>query len=131
MQSWRYLYAPPVSTNGKGEAVNAAPKTLAVTEIKAFVPARDFELSKRFYLDMGLTMAFSNDEIAYFHCGHCSSLLQFFYVPALADIFMMNLLTPDVDTWWAHVETADIANKSRSRNAYRASTPGDARFHDN
>ena len=31
--------------------------TLTVTEIKAFVPAKDFELSKRFYQDLGFTIA--------------------------------------------------------------------------
>lgn len=29
------------------------PKGLDTVEIKAFVPARDFELSKRFYADLG------------------------------------------------------------------------------
>lgn len=91
--------------------MNTAPNALSVTEIKAFVPARDFELSKLFYLDLGFTMAFSDDEIAYFHCGDCSFLLQSFYVSSLADNFMMHLLTPDVDAWWAHVEAEGIAEK--------------------
>jgi predicted lactoylglutathione lyase len=30
---------------------------LRITEIKAFVPAKDFELSKRFYKDLGFTMS--------------------------------------------------------------------------
>ena len=85
--------------------------TLSVTEIKALVPARDFDLSKRFYQDLGFTLAFTDDEIAYFHCGDCSFLLQCFYVTALADNFMMHLLTPNVDAWWAHVEAAGIAEK--------------------
>ena len=99
----------------KGNAVNTtlnvAPAPLPVTEIKAFVPARDFALSKRFYLDLGFTMAFSDDEVAYFHCGDSSFLLQCFYVTVHADNFMRHLLTPDVEAWWAHVAAADIANK--------------------
>jgi hypothetical protein len=39
---------------------------LATVEIKAFVPARDFELSKQFYTAAGFTMAFSSEELAYF-----------------------------------------------------------------
>ena len=32
---------------------------LESVEIKAFVPAKDFELSKKFYQDLGFTMASS------------------------------------------------------------------------
>jgi len=42
---------------------------LRTVEIKAFVPARDFELSKRFYQDLGFVMASDSDGIAYFHHG--------------------------------------------------------------
>jgi hypothetical protein len=31
--------------------------TLKITEIKAFVPSKDFELSKQFYKDLGFMMA--------------------------------------------------------------------------
>ena len=95
----------------KANCVNLHPGALSITEIKAFVPARDFELSKRFYQVLGVTMAFSDDEHEYFHCGVCSFLLQCCYVTALADNFMMHLLTPNVDAWWAHVEAARIAEK--------------------
>ena len=37
---------------------------LRVVELKAFVPARDFELSKRFYRDIGFTMAAFDNENA-------------------------------------------------------------------
>ncbi|NDD24981.1 MAG: glyoxalase, partial [Betaproteobacteria bacterium] len=53
---------------------------LNVTEIKAFVPAKNFELSKQFYLDMGFTLASDEDGIAYFHFGNASFLLQDYFV---------------------------------------------------
>ena len=49
---------------------------MATVEIKAFVPSTDFELSKRFYLDLGFEMAWSSDDMAYFHAAKpvfCSS----------------------------------------------------------
>ena len=85
--------------------------TLSTIELKAFVPARDFELSKRFYQDLGFTMPWSDKDLAYMHCGNTSFLLQNFYVKELADNFMMHLLVEDVDSWWAHVEAQDIARK--------------------
>jgi hypothetical protein len=38
---------------------------MTAVEIKAFVPARDFELSKRFYVDLGFELAWSSDDLAY------------------------------------------------------------------
>ena len=81
---------------------------LATVEIKAFVPARDFALSKRFYEAMGFRVAFSDDDIAYLHAGDCSFLLQNFHVEALAQNFMMHLLVEDADAWHARLLEAEL-----------------------
>ncbi|HSM22349.1 MAG TPA: VOC family protein [Rubrivivax sp.] len=80
-------------------------------EIKAFVPAKDFELSKRFYQALGFTMPFSDDELAYLHCGDCSFLLQNFHVPEHTANFQMHLLVQDVDAWHAHVTSERLAER--------------------
>lgn len=80
-------------------------------EIKAFVPARDFELCKRFYADLGFVVAWSSDVMAYLQVGKCSFLLQQFYVKEHTENFMMHLLVPDVDAWWQHVVTQDLAGR--------------------
>jgi catechol 2,3-dioxygenase-like lactoylglutathione lyase family enzyme len=90
-------------------------------EIKAFVPARDFELSKSFYQDLGFTVAWSSDDLAYLHAGRSSFLLQKFYVQQHADNFMMHMLVQDVEAWWAHVEKQELA----SRYNVRAMRPED------
>jgi hypothetical protein len=51
---------------------------MATVEIKAFVPALDFALSKRFYQDLGFTLAWSDDDLAYFRHGHSSFLYRIF-----------------------------------------------------
>ncbi len=84
---------------------------LNVTEIKAFVPAKDFELSKGFYTDLGFTMASEGGGIAYFHFGHVSFLLQDYCVEALAENFMMHILVQDVEAWWRHVQSTGVALK--------------------
>ena len=43
---------------------------LKVIEIKAFVPSRDFGVSKQFIRDLGFSMASEGGEVAYFHLGH-------------------------------------------------------------
>lgn len=88
---------------------------LDAIEIKAFVPARDMELSLRFYRDLGFAVPWSSDELAYLHVGGCSFLLQKFHVPGHAGNFMMHLLVADVDAWWRHVETQRIAERYEVR----------------
>lgn len=84
---------------------------LRTVELKPFVPARDFELSKRFYRDMGFTMASDSDGIAYFHHENVAFLLQDFYDKALAENLMLHLLVEDVDAWWQQLADADLAGR--------------------
>ena len=90
-------------------------------EIKAFVPAHDFELSKRFYTDLGFTVASSSDDLAYLHAGNASFLLQKFYVKEHAENFMMHMLVADVEQWWRHVQEAKLVE----RYGVQASPPED------
>jgi uncharacterized glyoxalase superfamily protein PhnB len=81
---------------------------LRVTEIKAFVPAKDFELSKKFYQDIGFTLASDGGGIAYFHVGNASFLLQDFCADGFAENFMMHLLVENVDVWWKHIYESGV-----------------------
>lgn len=90
-------------------------------EIKAFVPARDFELSKRFYEDLGFTVTWSSDDMAELRAGSSSFLLQRFYVKEHAENFMMHMMVQNVDEWWAHIEKVQLA----SRYGVRAEPPED------
>jgi catechol 2,3-dioxygenase-like lactoylglutathione lyase family enzyme len=84
---------------------------LRITEIKAFVPSKNFDLSKQFYKDIGFTMASEEGGVAYFHMGHVSFLLQDFCVETLAENFMMHILVEDVDAWWNRVQESGVIAK--------------------
>ena len=84
---------------------------LSTVEIKTFIPAKDFELSKQFYSDLGFTKASDSDGIAYFHYGNCSFLLQDFYEKALAENLMMHLLVEDVYSWHEQITKSGVARK--------------------
>lgn len=86
-------------------------RNLHVTEIKAFVPSRDFELSKRFYQELGFTMASEGGGVAYFRFEHVSFLLQDYCADGLAENFMMHLLVDDVDAWWSHVQASGVVER--------------------
>jgi uncharacterized glyoxalase superfamily protein PhnB len=81
---------------------------LKSVEIKAFIPCKDFVISKSFYQDMGFTMGWNSADMAYFHHGDCSFLLQDFYVAEHANNFMMHLLVEDVDAWYQKIMSSDL-----------------------
>ena len=57
------------------------------------------------------SIEWSDADLAYVRCGDCSFLLQNFYNPEHAGNFMMHMLVPDVDAWWRHVESSQLAAK--------------------
>ena len=83
----------------------------AVLELKAFVPAKDFALSKRFYADLGFVQRSEGGGVAYFCVDHSAFLLQDFHEQALAENLVMHLLVPDVQAWRAHVDAQDLAGR--------------------
>jgi len=82
-----------------------------VVDLKAFVPAKDYALAKQFYLDLGFTQNFGNDQVAEFQIGAFRFFLQPFYVKEHAGNFMMALLVDDADAWWAHIEHIGLRQK--------------------
>lgn len=82
-----------------------------VTDLKAFVPARDFNLSRRFYSDLGFAEKWHNDQIAIFEAGSYRFLLQNFFAQGLAENFMMHLHVQDADAWWKRISDAALKEK--------------------
>ena len=83
--------------------------SLRAIELKPFVPAKDFALSRRFYADLGFVEASEVGGVTYFHHGDVSFLLQDFYDKALAENLMLHLLVEDVAAWHARLAGAGIA----------------------
>ena len=82
-----------------------------VVEIKAFVPAKDFELSKKFYSDIGFDLIWSDGDLAYFKAQSSSFLLQNYYVKEHADSFVMHFLVKNSDDWWSRIKSNNVVEK--------------------
>jgi uncharacterized glyoxalase superfamily protein PhnB len=82
-----------------------------VTDMKAFVPAKDLDLSMAFYTDLGFTINWSNSEIAELQIGSVRFLLQKFYVAEHAGNFMMTLNVDDADAWWSYIQQKEFPKK--------------------
>lgn len=77
---------------------------LNASDLKVWVPAKDFEASKRFYLDLGCTLNWEKDALAEFEIGGSRFLLQDYYVEDWANNFMISIRVEDADAWWRHVQ---------------------------
>ena len=70
----------------------------------------DFELSKRFYEALGFEKVLDS-EVAIFRTGSGGFILQRFYQKGWAENCMMQLMVDDLDAWWAHIESLDLAKR--------------------
>ena len=78
---------------------------------RPFLPAKDFEASKRFYEALGFEKLLDS-EVAIFACGGSSSfILQAYFDEALAGHLMMQLMVRDLDAWWVHIEGLDLSGR--------------------
>jgi uncharacterized glyoxalase superfamily protein PhnB len=82
-----------------------------LTDLKAFVPAKDFALSRQFYLDLGFVEKWGNDEVCELELAGFRFLLQNFYVKEHAENFMMHLMVENADDWWEHIRCLGLAEK--------------------
>ena len=83
----------------------------SVLDLKAFLPAEDYALSKQFYLDLGFTMLWGEEGVAAFQVGAFRFLLQNYYVKEWAGNFMMHLMVTDADAWWKHIQDIKLVEK--------------------
>ena len=79
---------------------------------RPFVPARDFDVSKRFYETLGFEKLLDGD-VAIFKVGTGGFILQRFDQQDLIENFMMQLMVDDLDAWWAHINALDLTGNFR------------------
>jgi uncharacterized glyoxalase superfamily protein PhnB len=83
--------------------------------VRPFLPAKDFQLSQRFYETLGFEKQFHNGDIAVFATGSGGFLLQNHYQKDWAENFMLQLLVDDLDAWWTHVQSLDLPGGAKLR----------------
>jgi hypothetical protein len=77
---------------------------------RPFLPAKDIELSKRFYGALGFEKVLDSD-VAIFTMGVSGFILQRYYQKEWAENFMMQLMVDNLDAWWAHIQRLDLAGQ--------------------
>ena len=85
--------------------------SLATLDLRAFVPSKDYAVSKAFYEAMGFTKTWEGDGMAQFEIGHNRFFLQNGYEKVWAENCMLNLVVQDVWAWESHIRTAGLVEK--------------------
>lgn len=75
--------------------------------IRAFLPTKDFDASKRFYEALGFTKLLDSD-VAIFATGSGGFILQRYYDEGWARNCMMQVMVDDLDAWWSHIDALDL-----------------------
>ncbi|MFB2121318.1 VOC family protein [Parapedobacter sp. 2B3] len=83
------------------------PLDLAIIALKSFVPAKDFDLSMRFYNDIGFTTSWHDNQLALMDYNGFKFLLQNFYLKDHAENYVMHLLVTNADHWWEKINQAN------------------------
>ena len=78
--------------------------------MRPFLPAKDFDISKRFYEALGFEKVLDS-EVAIFNVGSGGFILQRYFQEDWASNFMMQLMVDDLDAWWAHIESLDLTRR--------------------
>lgn len=78
--------------------------------LRPFLPTIDFEMSKRFYETIGFEKVLDG-EVAIFNAGSGGFILQRHYQKDWAGNSMMSLMVDDLDAWWSHLESLDLARQ--------------------
>jgi hypothetical protein len=80
-----------------------------VTAMRPMVPAKDFEISKRFYVDLGFHPRPLTDRLVEMQIGVFSFILQAYYVREWADNFVVHVTVSDVGMWWDRIVSLDLS----------------------
>ena len=72
-----------------------------ILALRPFVPARDYDLSARFYEALGFVATHRDGDVTILKLGSFSFILQSFFNAEAAANCMVQILVRDLDAWWS------------------------------
>ena len=83
----------------------------SIQAFRPFLPAKEFETSLRFYKALGFDAHPLGKTLAELSLGAHAFLLQGYYVKEWAENTVMHVLVTEVDAWWRHFNSLDLAKR--------------------
>lgn len=82
-----------------------------VRSIRPFIGAKDYDLSRNFYRDLGFEEFVISNEMSFFKTAQFGFYLQKAYVKDWIDNSMIFLEVDDVDQYWKELVALDLTGK--------------------
>ncbi|ULQ53205.1 glyoxalase [Flavihumibacter fluvii] len=82
--------------------------------IRPFIGAKDFDLSRQFYQDLGFQENILNKNLSVFKTGQLAFYLQDAYVQDWVDNTMVFLEVPDLAIYWKELLALNLAAKYKN-----------------
>lgn len=76
---------------------------LRASDLRPFLPSKNFDLSKQFYIALGCNLEFSDDNLALFNLGGSRFYVQRYYVKEWADNCMLHLSVQDAANCYTEI----------------------------
>ncbi|MEK6221336.1 MAG: hypothetical protein N2D54_03725 [Chloroflexota bacterium] len=76
---------------------------LSVSDVKVFVPTKNFNQSIKFYSKLGWDVIFQSDDLAEMELADNRIYLQNFYQKGWANNFMLFMDVADAQSWYDHI----------------------------
>ena len=89
-------------------SIETASLSRTVSAMRPMLPARDFDVSTRFYVELGFQLRPLADRLVEMQLGAISFILQDYYVREWADNFAVHVTVSDVGLWWNHIVSLDL-----------------------
>lgn len=77
---------------------------MQVSDIRTFVPCKDFAQSQLFYQSLGFTLDTAGDDLCLAQMGDCYLFLQRYYLPEFAENMMLQIIVDDIDDAFAQIK---------------------------
>lgn len=74
------------------------------TQIQPFLPTKDYEISKQFYLDLGFEMIYEDHQLCLFKRDSISFFIQRAFVKDWAENMMIQTYHSDIDSLYQKVD---------------------------
>lgn len=71
---------------------------MQVTDIKCFIPSKDYTVSKAFYTEIGFKPEYVTNDLTLFINGDSEFFLQRYYQQQLAENFMLQICVEDIES---------------------------------
>ena len=84
--------------------------TVGTGRIRAFLPCKDFDVSKRFYEALGFEKVLDS-EVAIFNSSSGGFILQRNYQKDWAENTMLQLMVDDLDAWWERISRLNLTEQ--------------------